>query len=359
MKYKKIIVFFIGLFIGAVVHGQIPDNDDTWQLIFNDVFTGTSVDSSLWDSNYPWNQKSYLLTCDLNNDGEKDTVFTENVGYRTWDFENCELDNGILKIISKQESYLGKVWDDWLPIIDTITGDTIDKKPIETWHNFNYTTGMLISKFKIRYGYFEIRCKIPKPQVPHQTKGLGPNFWIWGGDCGYADYSEIDVFEFAGEYGIIPDVMVNMFTCNSHYNDAGGPGNESWPIPEYFSINFDDFHIFSAEWGADRIIYYIDHIPVFVSDNPYPDDMCPTHIIVDINHPSTNFCDVEVPDSTVFPYIYEVDYVKVWQLNQHCDEDITICNFDPLTFDFAVYKTINMGGVSCTPTISNGENITL
>jgi len=355
MELKKIFLLIMFVIAYYCSLGQLPNNDPSWQLIFDDDFSGTSIDNSKWNSNYPWNQGSYLLTCDNNQNGYFDTISSEYVGYRTWNFENCELNNGVLKLISKQESYLGKVWDDWIPIIDPNTGDTIGWNPIETWHNFNYTTGMLYSKMKIRYGYFEIRCKLPEPQNPHETKGLGPNFWIFDGNCDIAEYSEIDVFEFASEYGN----MVNMFTCNSHYRDVGGGTMQSYPIPEFFTIDFDDFHIFSAEWGADRIIYYIDNIPIFISPNPYPDDMCPMNIIVDINHPSNNFCDTAVSPFTVFPYIYEIDYVKVWQLKQHCDDDITICNFNPNIFDFAIYKSISIGGLGCTPTISSGENITL
>jgi len=352
MKIKKVLLLIIIVIAHYCSLGQLPNNDPSWQLIFDDDFSGTSIDNSKWNSSYPWNQRSFLLTCDNDQNGHKDTINSENVGYRTWNFENCELDNDILKIISKQENYLGKVWDSWIWDDCYIPG-VFQWCPVDTFVNFNYTTGMLYSKMKIRYGYFEIRCKLPEPQNPHETKGLGPNFWIFDG-CDIAEYSEIDVFEFASEYGD----MVNMFTCNSHYRDIGGGTNQSFPIPEYFTIDFDDFHVFSAEWGADRIIYYIDNIPVFVSPNPYPYDMCPMNIIVDINHPSNNFCDTAVSPFTVFPYIYEVDYVKVWQLKQHCFDDITICNFDPNSFDYAIYKSMIVGGSNCSSIISSGENIT-
>jgi beta-glucanase (GH16 family) len=190
MELKKIFLLIMFVIAYYCSLGQLPNNDPSWQLIFNDDFSGTSIDNSKWNSNYPWNQGSYLLTCDNNQNGDFVTINSEYVGYRTWNFENCELNNNILKIISKQESYLGKVWDDWIPIIDPNTGDTIGWNPIETWHNFNYTTGMLYSKMKIRYGYFEIRCKLPEPQNPHETKGLGPNFWIFDGNCDIAEYSE-------------------------------------------------------------------------------------------------------------------------------------------------------------------------
>jgi len=55
-----------------------------------------------------------------------------------------------------------------------------------------------MSKETFKYGYFEIRCKLPKPVSPKTNKGKGPNFWLWASNS-RVTWSEIDIFEFNGE----------------------------------------------------------------------------------------------------------------------------------------------------------------
>jgi hypothetical protein len=102
----------------------------------------------------------------------------------------------------------------------------------------------------------------------------------------------------------------------------------------------------------------LDEEPAFISDNPYAIKMSPMRMIVDINHPANNFCDTTVPQS-VFPYEFEIDYIRAWQMKQYCDSTISLCSFNPAIYDFAVYKFITLGGSSCSPTIPVNSNVNL
>lgn len=360
-KILKLILLVKMVLISKLI-GQIPNNDPTWKLIFVDEFDGSVIDDTKWRDHYPWNQRSFLLGCG------NDTVQTENIGYRTWDFENCELDttsSGTLSIVSKEESYYGKVWDSWV-WDDCFVPGFFQNCPVETWENFNYTTGMLMSRDFFKYGYFEIKCKLPVPENPHETKGLGPNFWLFGANCGTSAYSEIDIFEFAGEHNYYGIDRVNMYTCNTHFRECNtfdqtctGDTNFYQTPFNYGSVDFTSFQLFSAEWSPKKINFYIDNALVFSYPQSFSGLFCPLQIIIDINHPTNNFCDTAVSQNTLFPYIYEIDYVKVWQLNQYCDSILNICSFNPSTFDFSVYKSITIGGTGCSPTISAGRNVTL
>lgn len=50
----------------------------------------------------------------------------------------------------------------------------------------HYSTGGIRSKQNIRYGYYEVECRLPKNHRYH------PCFWMIGGD---SEYDEVDVFE--------------------------------------------------------------------------------------------------------------------------------------------------------------------
>lgn len=358
-KYSFILLIIFNLMTNNLTFGQIPSNDPTWGAPkFFDDFNGTVVNSDEWSSQWPWGQKSWEKTCDQTIVPGSTPGICPNqyYSYRTPNFANCTVSNSSVKIVSKQEYYP-----------NALCWEYPNNVPYSYYANFNYTTGMLLSKNYYKYGYFEIMCKLPMPQSPHQTRSLGPNFWLWGGGCGYTDYSEIDVFEFNGEY----NNLVNYHTCNSHYRDCYPASGTCPPIGTLWhddlntdlgSVNFanNTFHKFAVEWGADRIVYYLDDVPFHLSPNSqYCNDFCPLQIILDINTPATNFCEGMLSPYTVLPYTYEISYVKVWQLKQHCDTDITLCSFNPSTYDYAIYRNITLGGTGCSPTISSGTNVTL
>ena len=334
--------------ITQIAKSQTPNNDPTWELIFEEKFDSLHVDNAKWMSNYPWNQKSYQIC-------SGDTL-RETLGYRTPNFNNCELDtigNGKIKLVSRKESppYSGKCWDTWVTTIDSITGDTTIK-PIDTWHDFNYTTAMLYSRDKFRYGYFEIKCKLPEINGQYNGQGLGPNFWLFGANPTFYG-SEIDIFEFDGKN--------NLHTSNVHYqiNENDNHWSSRTDITLDSIINFNTFHTFSAEWEVDKINIKIDNKNRRIAEPP--GELIKMPIIIDINHPLkwlTGYCIIDTT-YTIFPYEYEIDYVKVWQLQQDCNTDINLCNFNINTYNFAVYKTINIGGTSCLPTVHSGENLVL
>ncbi len=94
--------------------------------------------------------------------------------------ENCTVSGGTLKIISRKENYSGWVWN-WPFCTEDSCIQGTGFHPCETSYNtpkcwdedlldFHFTTNMLISKETFKYGYFEIRCKLPKPTAPKTIK---------------------------------------------------------------------------------------------------------------------------------------------------------------------------------------------
>jgi Glycosyl hydrolases family 16 len=168
--------------------------------------------------------------------------------------------------------------------------------------NSEYVSGILTtqSAFSQKYGYFEIRSKIPV------GVGVWPAFWLLADDGGWPP--EIDVMEGRGER---PGDLV----MTTHWR------NPATGLVEYCGFDFSvpeawqDFHDYGMLWTRDRIIYFIDRKPV--SDIKVPvgfED--PMYMIVNLAMGSkyfggVGFVDAETPDTVEF----EIDRISVYQID--------------------------------------------
>lgn len=193
--------------------------------------------------------------------------------------ENVVVENGVLKITARQESYMGSA----------------------------YTSARILTKgkFQQKYGRIEARIKLPWGQ------GLWPAFWMLGADIDTNSWpacGEIDIMEYLGN---------NPTTVLGTVHGPGYSGGES--ISKSYSLTnsrFDtDFHIFGIEWGETYINYYVDDV---LYNQITPEDVTgewvfnkPFFIILNMavggNLPGSPNQD------TVFPQEMLVDYVRVYQ----------------------------------------------
>ena len=229
---KKYIALIVNLIIYNIVIAQTPVNDKNWTLYFEDNFDGTTVDNSKWDFKPHWG----------NCVGDDGSVMTNPYKGGT----NHQVSNGTIKLILKEEIDTCYNWD-------------------KTFKILPYTTGELYSKKAFKYGYFEIRCKMPElSNTSYTGKGVGRGFCMWppiNSTDPYSNvtWSEIDIFEIFGEG--------NLYTSNVHYSDIDHPNKKDttidengdmvisehpywtlkpWDDTEYdFNINFTNFHKFS------------------------------------------------------------------------------------------------------------------
>ena len=177
-----------------------------------------------------------------------------------------------------------------------------DLKPV--LFNNEYVSGILTtqSKFTQKYGYFEIRSKIPI------GTGVWPAFWMLADDGGWPP--EIDVMEGRGQR---PGDLV----MTTH-----------WRIPETGRVEhcgFDfslantatEFHNYGVLWLRDRIIYYIDRQPMSEIKVPrgFHD---PMYMIVNLamgskNFEGVGFVDGESPNVVEF----EIDRISAYQIDTY------------------------------------------
>lgn len=140
--------------------------------------------------------------------------------YYTNRLDNAVVSGGTLKIIAKAESYSGS----------------------------SYTSARLLSKdkFSFKYGKIEARIKLPA--------GLGtwPAFWMLGNNistAGWPDCGEIDIMEHRAN-------ELNKIYGTVHY--PGHSGSNGVGSTLTISNATTEFHIYSLEWGATAIKFYVD-----------------------------------------------------------------------------------------------------
>ena len=185
----------------------------TSSLLWSDEFNGNGAPNSA-----NW---TYEVNGDGGGNNEKQ--------YYTSRPENSIIENGVLKIFTKKESYQGK----------------------------EYTSARLVSlgKFSFKYGKIEFRAKLPV------GVGTWPALWMLGDNintAGWPACGEIDVMEHVG-------VTPNKIYGTLHYPGRSG-GNADGKTVNISNAQ-SEFHIYTAEWTAESIIISVDNKPFFTYAN--------------------------------------------------------------------------------------------
>jgi len=170
--------------------------------------------------------------------------------------------------------------------------------------NNEYTSGILTtqSKFSQKYGYFEIRSKIPI------GIGVWPAFWMLADDGGWPP--EIDVMEGRGQR---PGDLV----MTTHWRIPTTGRVESCGFDFQRADAATAFHDYGVLWQRDRIIYFIDREPVSEIKVPVGFED-PMYMIVNLamgakDFPGVGFIDGESPNTVAF----EIDRISVFQIDTY------------------------------------------
>jgi beta-glucanase (GH16 family) len=304
---RKIIFQACFFLISSTTYCQIPSNEGTWILKKQDDFNSINTND--------WHQLYHGGNC------------RNSTGLEMVSANNSYIFNGNLRLEAQKSS---TPWS-------CFQGGTT------TYHN--YRCGVLYSKFLFKYGFWEISAKLP------QGYGFWPAFWLWkAGNCSF--YNEIDILErFGGdilqEYSSIYHWATYDFLCNEYRADYG---EEITGLSD-----LSNSHKYAVEWSPERMIFYFDDEPVKVFYDPVftPKNAMETilNIAIDSYNPPNG--------STVFPAYYDIDYLKIYQLNTACSTVESICTFNPTTYNYALKKSISIAGGSCTSNINTSSNVAL
>jgi beta-glucanase (GH16 family) len=163
-----------------------------------------------------------------------------------------------------------------------------------------------------RYGYIEAQMKWDV------TTGAWPAFWmipvesIWGA----TESGEIDIFEGQGDatnsqtyFGTIHD-WVN--TAGTSVDIANNSGQNSYKIP---GVDFSQWHTYGILWVPGKITWYFDNQPI-ISATTYPIFDQQSYYLILAAQEGANWIYGNTSGITANTMNLNVDWVKVWQLNQ-------------------------------------------
>ena len=244
-----------------------------FELVFADEFDGDSLDATKWNTRLPWGP-------DVTINGELqyfiDTQNDPDFGFDPFVFTG-----------------------DTLAITPSVTPD----ESLVAANNKSFLSGAITSReaFNFTYGYVEARVKLAKGTGKLSSFFL---FHQWAA----LNAPEIDIVEFLGEF---PDVTFQTY----HFRDERD-GITTRSSPTMFEKNEgvpydDDFHVFSALWDPELVVWYIDDVEILRLSGPEVSRQAmyiTAYLVM-----GSEWTPRPDPADEDFFVPYEIDWIRVWQ----------------------------------------------
>ena len=287
MTRIKQIIFWLSIFsCGWIVPMSVAEDKEpsacplpfgTWEAIpeFSDEFSGTKLDDTKWvPFNPDWK-------------GRQPGFFSK---------ENVEVKEGMLHLYAKAE--------------------TLPDLP-EGYHTF--TTAAVQSIHRVRYGYFEIRCR-------PMNSAASSAFWFYAGNEKF--WTEIDVFEICGKSPAktgntahTPADIARLFTVSIpkdrsyfttvHVWRTPETGDKHWSDSKTWTSPYrlaEDFHVYGFLWSKEELIWYADGKEIRKRKNT------DWHQTLTMNFDSETMPNwFGLPDPKDLPSVFSIDYVRSWK----------------------------------------------
>lgn len=227
----------------------------SWKLSWHDEFDGDGLDRSKWEIGLPWT-------------GDDGTNRHHNSQYASViSDEDVQVRNGFLYLTCRRKQV-----------------------PNPRGGFYAYTEGLVTTAktFRQKFGYFEIRAKLPVEAGP----GTWPAFWMLAD--GWPP--EMDVLEYWGS--------LNR-THQGTVTDAGG--RQRWDSFHKTHTSVKGWHTWGLEWGPGYQIYYCDGKPTGAVYGDHVPEV-PFYLLLNSGIESAR---PPVAD-TVFPNAFVVDYCRAY-----------------------------------------------
>ncbi len=229
--------------------------------VFDDEFTGTSLNTSWWNYNYPWG--------------------TYHNGEANMNPSEVFVNNGLTLQAEDRRS----IWNPW-----GIWSNTFNK-----YIPFDYTSGTINTdgKESWHYGYFEGRFKMPP------ATSTWPAFWMLQ-DGGWPP--ELDIFELAGSRSD------DHYTY--HYSGASGPLSFGSDFTTGGNLS-QGWHNYGFEWTPNHLNYYVDDKLIKSFYDPADiAQMKNMYFLIDLQVGGW----APDPVASDYPQQLKCQWVKVWQI---------------------------------------------
>lgn len=278
---KKIIILLILAFnMNAQVTWQVKTNSSQkWFYQDGDEFNNPVIDENKWAFGMPWGNIAMV----------QDLAFSRN---------NVSVENGIASFIAKKENISAHV-NEWE--IKPKYLEKSGKKVVDGMYDVNYTAGMLSSKRKFKYGYFELRFKA------NEEKGIWPAFWLFGGEPN----EEIDFFELKGERE--NQIHLDVHCPKGCKDFRGGFLNLKKNWGAWLKTNeslASGWNVISGEWQPNYVKFYLNGQPIAYFEGDFKTYQ---YLFINTSVAKDNEAFNPGPDEkTKWPNSFDVDYVRIW-----------------------------------------------
>lgn len=243
-----------------------------WSEIFNDEFTGSTLDMSKWVTCYDWYSSAYN---GCTNPGNKELEW--------YTPSQVSVKQGYAQLTATAKQTTG------------LDGNKREQ-------TFPYQSGMISTgrpnwngtlKSSYTYGYFETRMKVDS------GKGLWPAFWLVPADKSWPP--EIDVMEILGSKPSNVLMTYHWGTADDHQKDSSTFTSLTDP---------NGWHTYAVDWEPGTIKWYIDgQLRKSVSSTHVPSKAMEmlADFAVGGNLPGNP------DDTTHFPASMKIDYIRVYK----------------------------------------------
>jgi beta-glucanase (GH16 family) len=353
---KKVLLFLSLFFLIPIkLVGQIYPPDITkvvWDgqvlrryfLIAGDEFNEGVVDKRKWSNSFDWGRS----LCN-------DETYENEIHYYT-DGANFEFNTpGKLSLITKNDGILERA----------IPYEADSYILCDGGYNkryFSYTSGMLFSKRKFKWGLFEINAKLPAGQ------GFWPAFWLFEHNTPTwkVDEDEIDIFEAKGECPLFLHQDVHG-VYNPPWTDdiLGGWSQFSSSSNSNFTNSFNTMRVV---WETSGFLQWSVNQSIVYAIWPFTYQQYMTviaNVALGKHIGSTSGCPSPFEDgpnsNTSFPAAMEIDWIRVWkQLDCVANRIITSYPSNLTDMDCITGLTVTIGALNSSVdiiTFNNGVDI--
>ncbi|WP_276169061.1 glycoside hydrolase family 16 protein [Zobellia alginiliquefaciens] len=251
--------------------------DKTWKLVWNDEFNGKELDTTKWgfrlhimqtrhitwtDDAYKLDGKGSLLMKAYKNEGE---------------YHTTQLQTGS-NFMDRPGNQYGKTELTW-PIANL-------KSP----------------KFLHKYGYYEIRCKLPTQE------GWWVAFWLQSPTIG----SSLDPLASGVEIDIMENFKRNgTISQNIHWNGYGENHEHEGSGEMKMGLNDNEFHTYGVDWSPTGYVFYVDGKETWRISGP----VSHTEQFILVSAECNGYREgaaSPILKEAILPDYFEVDYVRVY-----------------------------------------------
>lgn len=277
-KVAALIVTFFQLLGSFVLDTPVTPYKDSidmsrFELVWEDEFDN-GFDTTMWQGHYVYG---------ANDTQPRDTAY--------WNRDQVSFtEDGCMKITVEYKE-------------DGPAGPNYYSYGMETNPNKHYDAGY--EGYEQLYGYFEIRCILPK------GKGINPAFWLltdgmWDDNTdGGVTGAEVDVLETNTKYDPFDP------TFNSVYHTIHVDSYEEEHKAEiaglfYANNPYEEFNTYGVEWNNEEYIFYINGVETARTSFGGVCEV-PLYLIISVG------VDENIKDNEFLPASMVVDYVRCYQ----------------------------------------------